>query len=308
MKNGELERLEREVEQARDRVVADISRLRSRGNMAELKRDISSEIRWTKDRLVQNGTDAVRDRAESLMDAIKARVAANPAAALAVGAGLAWRFYRHPPIAPLLIGAGLTALFRTDPRYPAVGADMAARAVDMAGSARARAREWSESERADEMREFAADAKTRVGEFATDAREQATEFAEAARERVGEFADTARELAETAGDRVGEFADAARERLSALRATTGERAGQGARYASRTAESWKRNGQALYGAARNPENRDSLLLGAAALAVAAAVGIAAQRRHSADGPHAAEDGVDHRTRRNGVQKKATKSK
>jgi len=294
MRYGELERLERDVERARDRVVADISRLRSRGNMAELKRDIASEFRSTKDRLVESGTDAVRDRAEGVLEAIKARIAANPGAALAVGAGLAWRFYRHPPIAPLLIGAGLTALLRTDPRHPAVGADMAARAVDMAGSARARAREWQESERADELREFAEDAKARIGELAEDAREQAAEFAETAGERAGEFA-------ETAGERAGEFAGAARERLGALRASARERAAQGARYASRTAESWRRNGQALYGAARNQENRDSLLLGAAALAVAAAVGIAAQRRRSAEGRNS-EDGGDHRARRETAQK------
>src|SRR5205807_2610581 len=52
---------------------------------------------------------------QSVIEDVKGRAAANPAAALAIGAGLAWRLVRHPPIATALIGAGLVSLFRTPP-------------------------------------------------------------------------------------------------------------------------------------------------------------------------------------------------
>src|SRR6185437_14414318 len=40
---------------------------------------------------------------------------ANPSAALAIGAGLAWRLVKHPPLATALIGAGVLSLWRTTP-------------------------------------------------------------------------------------------------------------------------------------------------------------------------------------------------
>ena len=50
-----------------------------------------------------------------MVDDLKAKAAANPAATLAIGAGIAWRAFRHPPIATALIGAGLFSLLRTPP-------------------------------------------------------------------------------------------------------------------------------------------------------------------------------------------------
>jgi hypothetical protein len=39
-------------------------------------------------------------------DDVKARAAANPAAVIAIGAGLAWRLLQRSPIASALIGVG----------------------------------------------------------------------------------------------------------------------------------------------------------------------------------------------------------
>jgi hypothetical protein len=50
-----------------------------------------------------------------MADDLKARVAANPTAALAIGAGVAWKFLRDPPIAMTLIGAGALSLWHTEP-------------------------------------------------------------------------------------------------------------------------------------------------------------------------------------------------
>ena len=93
-------KLEREVEIARSRLKSDLSVLSSPRTYAAFKEDLKSEANST----VYN-----------LVDGLKARAAANPAAALAIGAGIAWRVIERPPIAAALIGAGLFSLFRTTP-------------------------------------------------------------------------------------------------------------------------------------------------------------------------------------------------
>jgi len=47
-----------------------------------------------------------------MVEDMKAKASENPAATLAISAGLAWRLLRHPPIATALIGAGLFSLLR----------------------------------------------------------------------------------------------------------------------------------------------------------------------------------------------------
>ena len=49
-------------------------------------------------------TIAAKDGAQRLFTELKDRAAANPVAALAIGAGLAWRLVHRPPIATLLVG------------------------------------------------------------------------------------------------------------------------------------------------------------------------------------------------------------
>src|SRR5215218_9369889 len=102
MSRAELDRLEREVEQARGRVSADLARLRSPGGFAEIKDKITSEVTQAKDRAIEKSKNAAREQAHTVLSEIKARVAANPVAALTVGAGLAWHFSRKPPITSLL--------------------------------------------------------------------------------------------------------------------------------------------------------------------------------------------------------------
>jgi len=236
MNNGNLESLEREVEEARRRVLADISKLRSPETVATFKGDVTSEIRRRKDRLVDRGKDAAQSRADNLIDAIKTRVAANPGAALAIGAGLAWRFYRHPPVTPLLIGAGLTALLRTDPMHPQLGSDTAARAAEFARSAGGRMQQWPESAAADHVRDLA-----------SGARERAVELAKSAREGLGR-------LPAAAGD-------AARHGLSET---------------VRRSRSLTRTGKSRLQDAVTSEQRNTYLLGFAAVALAAAVAMAVQ--------------------------------
>ena len=291
MTNAEIEALERDVEQARGRLVADLAVLRSAGNLSDLKRDVSEEVSRTKDELVGRAKNAARQRAEGVLDGIKARVAANPGAALAIGAGLAWRLYRHPPIASLLVGAGLVGLFRTDPQHPAIGADMAARAVDYAGIGAAKAERMAAKRHGRPDRRNRRD---RTGSGERDGRP--------ARPDRGDREGTGRR-ARGDGDgtgrrtRLGRNAAGRRPRRTARRRRPANwptppegGSARGVRTAATRTESRPpiRSTRLVAGAGTGEtsasvrsaarDGRDTYLLGAAGLAIAAAIGIAYQRR------------------------------
>jgi hypothetical protein len=59
--------------------------------------------------------DAAIGSVQRIWSDLMDRASANPSAALAIGAGLAWRFAHRPPIATLLVGVGLAGLLRTNP-------------------------------------------------------------------------------------------------------------------------------------------------------------------------------------------------
>ena len=71
--------------------------------------------RETKDELVDKTKEAAKDGAQRFLTELKERAAANPVAALAIGAGLAWRLVHRPPVATLLVGMGVVGLLRTSP-------------------------------------------------------------------------------------------------------------------------------------------------------------------------------------------------
>jgi len=263
MSERELEELEREVEEARSRVALDLARLRAPGAVAELNEVLTVQVSRTKDQLLDSAKETVRNRSESLMSEIKARIAANPGAALAIGAGLAWRLYRHPPVASILVGAGVIGLMRTDPRHPAIGAGAAARAAELAESARSSTEEWRHR-----------DATGRIGDRAAEATRQMGEMVESAGGQLGS-------LAQAAGARIGAVAEAAREQVAEWRspATT---SGNGGSRNMGPPPSWPAGEMPTpAGYWDSGQQRDSYLLGAAALAMAAAVGLAAQRRFTA---------------------------
>src|SRR4051794_22143867 len=111
---SDLNAIERDVEQAREKFAADLARLRSPDILASFKDDL-----WAaKDDLVERTSDAAKDGAQRVFNDLKDRATANPAAAIAIGAGLAWHLARHPPIATLLVGLGAVSLLRTSPWQP----------------------------------------------------------------------------------------------------------------------------------------------------------------------------------------------
>ena len=99
---------EHEVERSRAKLTQDLAILCSPKTLAAFTDDLKQEAFETRD---------------AFWEKIKARAASNPAAVIAIGAGLAWRLLRSPPIASALIGVGLFSLWKTQPRtaYDASG-------------------------------------------------------------------------------------------------------------------------------------------------------------------------------------------
>ena len=232
MTDGELNRLEHEVEDARARLTADLDRLRAPDSFAEFKQAVVGEVSRSKDEWIEQGKAIATDRARQLLEDLKNRAAANPVAAAAIGAGLLWHLSRHPPITSVLVGAGVFSLLRTDPRQPSSVGPVVAQAQ--------RATQAT-SEKLSEWRAAASEAANQVSAAAGSVKETVSDWVDRSRETAGEIA-----------TQVGNHVDDV-----------------GANFA-RGARAWNNDDQW----------RDPILLGVAATALAAALGIAFQRRAS----------------------------
>jgi hypothetical protein len=176
----DIDRHEYEVEEARAKLAKDLAVLRSPQTYREFGADLKSEAQS----VVQN-----------ILDDVKARAAANPTAALAIGAGIGWRVLRHPPIATALIGAGLFSLWRTRPMRVA-------------------------------EEEYLATAKRRFGEQLSEVASTVGEYAEntavAAREKVGTYArsalHSAEELTASATEQTAEMLSGVRQATAGISA------------------------------------------------------------------------------------------
>ena len=221
-----LAMLELEAEEARAKLAHDLEALRSPQTYREFRSELKSEA---------------RSMFQRVLDDLKARAAANPSAALAIGAGIGWRLVKHPPIATALVSAGILSLWRTTPSRLDEG--------DYLATAQQRFGEQL-GEAVETVRSYAA-------ETAISAQEKVTEYAKAAQEKMQGLASSAAEQAaeriEQASEAAGHFPDQAKN--AAQRATS-----------------------QLGAFIRDEDNRDQLLLGVAGLAVAAAVGVAYQRQ------------------------------
>jgi hypothetical protein len=221
-----LTNLEREVEQARAKFANDLALLRSPQPYREFGRDLKSEARTVGQRM---------------LDDLKARAAANPTAALAIGAGIAWKFLRDPPIATALIGAGVLSLWRTE---PALIDD-----EDYLGTAQERFGEQA-SQAADRIKDYASKTVSAAADkavaYAQSARETVEDLARSAEEGTADGVKSARETAKRIPEKTVNAAQQAKAKV--LEAVGDDRV------------------------------RDQLLLGVAGLAVVAALGIAYQSR------------------------------
>jgi hypothetical protein len=234
----DLEHLEREVESARSRLANNLSTLTSADTYSAFREDLKDEARNALSRMVEN---------------VKARAAANPAAALAIGAGLTWRLLQRPPITAALIGAGLISLLRTTP--------VASNGFE---------RDYY-SEGKERLKQQAADIADTVKDHAI---ELAGQIKEQASEVAGATSDKVRNLSADVAAGVKEQAASLSRRAS----QTFEGGMDSAAAASeRVGEITQRTVRDARSTLRDPDVRDNLLLGLAGVAVAAALSIAYQR-------------------------------
>ena len=244
-----------------------------------------------KDAVIEQAKDAVRSKVSSFVDELKAKAAANPAAALTIGAGIAWHVVRHPPIATALIGAGLYSLWRSQAvpsntdyfehgkeRLKEQASELGASAMDMA------------SEMGDVVAakagELADTAKQTVQGWSQNAADSAANAGDAVKAGIESVAAPARRVVQRCQGRDGYAGRTVRELTNRAGQATAEGAQHvlgGAKYAaSRATAAVDDMAEDALASGRDivalSETRDKVLLGVAGLAVAAALGMAYQKR------------------------------
>ena len=275
-----LAQCERDVEQARARLAQDLAILRS-----------PAALNSFTDSLKETAIDAK----DSIVDELKAKAAANPTATLAIGAGIAWYFVRNPPIALGLIGAGLYGLWRTNAIHPVdrdyiqqgrerlyeQASDFGASAVDAASKAgqavseKAGAMVNSAKQSVEEWSRDAADTVAAAGAtVGTAVKDQAESIAAGARRARDDLTVQAANVGSRVSAATESAALSARQAVSNLSDQVG-------RVGSRVSNTSRQVGHQLLDSSRDyipSEPRDKVLLGVAGLAVAAALGMAYQKR------------------------------
>jgi hypothetical protein len=292
-----LNELERDVEETRARLARNLRTLRSPTARNELTDALRHEATATKDDVLARTRSAAERRVAGLVDDIKARAAEHPAAALAIAAGVGWRVLRDPPIATALVGLGIYGLLRggspartgsSDQDYldhavatlkqqtSAIATDVSERASAAANATGDQLREWGE-EVASAVRHNGAQAVETVavaaaaGANTLEAGLQASQAAVAeAVDNVGRAAaDMQHQAAAAIEDgraQVTRQADAAADRLQGM---------------AHRGHGWVPSSSPDEAALERGSRSDAfnqLLLGAAGAAVAAALGVALQRR------------------------------
>jgi hypothetical protein len=283
-----LRQCEREVEQARSKLSYDLATLRAPETFSSFTDDLKRDALETKDAIINQAKDAAQSRLTQFVDDLKARAAANPAAALAIGAGIAWRMLRHPPIATALIGAGIYGLWRTNGVQPhgRSNADYLqhgrARLMEQAGDFAASAAAGAKDVAADvgeavsaKTAEMIDSAKAKAQEWSEAAQEKAQEWSAAAQSKAHEWSDDLERSAAAVGSALKAEADS----LNAQTGRVSMRARDATVEASaRTTQFVRETMQDGRDLLTDAESRDKILLGLAGVAVAAAVGIACQKR------------------------------
>jgi gas vesicle protein len=266
MSDTSLRSHERAVEQARARLADDLATLRSPATFSAFADDLKHEALDAKDAIMDNTKSAVQSTLNSVLEDIKAKAAANPAAALAIGAGLAWRFIRNPPIATALVGVGLFSLLRTDASAPKNGYQ-----PDYVEEGKQRLKE--------QAGEVFAKAKEVAGDVQGAVAAKASDLTDAAANKVQDWGDqaldAAREISSAVKARASTAADELRRTQHDVTNYVQETAGHATDRADRLVRETVAVGQR---ALSDTDSRDKLLLGVAGLAVAAALGMACQKR------------------------------
>src|SRR5215216_7039946 len=191
--------LESEVEQARTRLADDLARLRSPKTFSEFGGALKAQALEVKDDVIEKAEATAISTMHRITDDLKAKAAANPGAALAIGAGLGWRLIRRPPIATVLVGAGLFSLLRTKspPTIPY---------MDLYDEDRDRVlTNTRQNDLISQATDTAARVKDKVEEWSADAARIAQQSAETLKETTASVANTASHLVNEARETVSDL-------------------------------------------------------------------------------------------------------
>jgi hypothetical protein len=236
-----------EVERSRAKLTQDLAVLCSPQTFAAFTDDLKQQAFDTRD---------------AFWEKLKARAASNPAAVIAIGAGLAWRLIQRPPIAGALIGVGLFSLWKTTPTtaYDATG-----KRLDYIQHSKE-----SLKKQAEQVISAAADVAEKAQEAAT---AKSSEVWGSAKETMREWQegmdDTASMLKSSGEDVLNKVKSSGEDVLEDVRVRQHDVRNQMDEWAATAAEKLKED-----------DTRNKLLLGIAGAAVAAALGIACQKRIS----------------------------
>ena len=231
---------ERAVEQSRAKLTQDMADLCSPQTFANFTDEIKGQAFATRD---------------ALWEKMKARAASNPAVVIAIGTGLAWQLLRRPPIASALVGLGLFSLWKTHPRT----------AYDASGNRL----DYIEQSK-EVLKEQAAQALTAAANIAGKAQDVAaakgSEVWEGTKEKMREVQGAVSGAVTDTTSKLKSSGEALLNEVRAKQRAVGDQV-QGVAT------------EAMY-KVRDDESRNSLLLGVAGAAIAAALGIACQKRIS----------------------------
>jgi len=283
MASENLRELQREVEAARARLTGDLAMLRSPETYSEFADNLKQTALDTKNSLVEDARTRTQSAVDEFVDRLKSKAASNPAAVLLIGAGVAWHLLRRPPIVSALVGGGLYSLLRTQPARSHLDD-----------------RQYMDQATA-KLKEQATDAARSAGDAGMQAvdmaRHKAAELAQSAARAGRQATDTARQKA---SELTGAAAQAGRQAADAVRSTAAEwtgGSGERAPHSQTLGASPLHAADLEYRGPRHYPNAyydgemdhagangsngglpmDKLLLGAAGVAVAAAVALAYQR-------------------------------
>jgi ElaB/YqjD/DUF883 family membrane-anchored ribosome-binding protein len=240
MGNVSLLEHEHEVERSRAKLTQALAVLCSPQTFSAFTDDLKQEAFETRD---------------AFWEKIKTRAASNPAAVAAIGTGLAWRLLQRPPIASALIGLGLFSLWKTQPR---TAYDAAGRRLDFMQQSK------------EVLKEQAGQAFSTAADVAGKAQEAAAakgaEVWEGAREKIREWQG---EVGSSVADKTAKLRSSGESLLNDIRARQHDLRDEVQDVAT-----------AAMDKVRDDDTRNTLLIGVAGLAIAAALGIAWQKRLS----------------------------
>src|SRR3954471_12967925 len=234
------EPLEREAERARMRLAKSLERLANPSMQEAVKQQIAGYgtrlkdqalqyVQENKDEMLEKGREIGRQQAGSFVDGLKRKASENPLALALIGAGIAWRLYKKPPVTTLLVGAGIATLMRSSqsveedwrayrdpyrddqPRgYVPGGVAGYGYSDDGPGLVGTAARNLGGtlSEMSERARDATADASEQVREAATHLAERASDAVEQARGMARHAAD---EITTQASGMASQIADRARD-------------------------------------------------------------------------------------------------